>query len=147
MKITQTKSSNYPQLQAKSIFQLSINNQMQLRLIFAFLLFSMTFTVTAQISISTSIEDNFIVVEETNESWVLFESTTDKKILIDFESIQSTVSDIRIKTATDEIEFTDVVDDLPQDAIYELDLSMLSEGSYTIEVRTFKEVLTKEITL
>lgn len=120
---------------------------MQLRIIFTFLLFSITVTLTAQTTISTSLEEDYIVLEETNESWVLFESTVDKKILIDFESIQSTVSDIRIKTATDEIEFTDVVDNLPQDAIYELDLSMLSEGNYTIEVRTFKEILTKEITL
>lgn len=120
---------------------------MQLQLIFTFLLFSTTITLTAQTTISTSVEEDFVIVETVNESWVLFESTTDKKILIDFESIESTVSDIRVKTADDEIEFADIVDDLPQDAIYELDLSMLSEGNYTIEVRTFTEVLTKEITL
>jgi hypothetical protein len=121
---------------------------MQLRIIFAFLLFSITFTLTAQTTTAvTTIEEDFVIFEEINESWVLFESTDDKKILIDFESIQSTVSDIRIKTAADDITFTDVVDDLPQDAIYELDLSTLSEGSYTIEVRTYKEVLTKEITI
>ena len=118
---------------------------MQIKFIFTFLLFSMTFTLTAA---TTTIEKDFIIVDENHdESWVLFESTDDKKILIDFESIKSTVSDIRIKTATDEIEFSDVVDDLPQDAIYELDLSNLKAGSYTIEIRTFNEVLTKEITI
>lgn len=117
---------------------------MYFKIIFAFLLCSATFTLTAQTSI-VSVQDDVIVLDEVNESWVLFESTADKRILIDFESISSTVSDIRIKTENDDIEFSDVVDDLPQDAIYELDLSMLSEGNYTIEVRTFKEVLKKEI--
>lgn len=121
---------------------------MQIKFIVAFLLFSMSFmTLSAQTAV-TSIEEDFIIVNDNyDESWILFENTDDKKILIDFESITSTVSDIRIKTATDEIKFSDVVDDLPQDAIYELDLSSLSEGNYTIEIRTFKEVLTKEITI
>ena len=119
---------------------------MKSKVVLTFFLFSLSITLPAKITLPVSNGDN-LVIKEVNESWVLFESKDDKKILIDFESIKSTVSDIRIKTETDDVEFTDVVVDLPQDAIYELDFSMLSEGSYTIEVRTFTEVLTKKITI
>lgn len=116
---------------------------MQLRLLLAFLLFSCSFTSFAQTT--TSIDENTIVLEETNESWILSENESDKKILIDFESINSTINDIRIKSLNNEIQFSDVVSDLPQDAIYELDLSILTTGDYIIEIRTYTEVLTKEI--
>lgn len=116
---------------------------MQFRLLLAFLLSVISLTSFAQTT--TSIYEDAIVLEETKESWVLFENETDKIIFIDFESINGTVNDIRIKTANNDIHFSDVVADLPQDAIYELDLSTLTKGDYTIEIRTYNEVLTKEI--
>jgi hypothetical protein len=116
---------------------------MQLK--FLIICFLLGFGLTLSAQTTTSLNNNITKVSEVTESWILFESEEDKTIFIDFESIKSTVNDIRIKTASDEIQFTDVVSDLPQDAIYELDLSILPEGNYTIEIRTFQEVLSKKI--
>ena len=121
---------------------------MQFKIALIFSLLSIFSTLNAQSYIAAlPYSDNLEVSVEFNESWVLFENTDDKKILIDFESINSTVSDIRIKTATNDIEFSDVVADLPQNVIYELDFSYLTKGNYILEVRTFNEVLTKKISI
>ncbi|NJN78147.1 MAG: hypothetical protein HC803_07280 [Saprospiraceae bacterium] len=117
---------------------------MQLKFLITCFLLGFGLTISAQIT--TSLDDNTTTRFTTvDESWVLFENQEDKTIFIDFESIESTVSDIRIKTESDEIQFSDVVSDLPQDTIYELDFSILPEGNYTIEIRTYQEVLTKKI--
>lgn len=118
----------------------------KIALTFSFLLFLTT--LNAQ-SLTTSLPNQatFEISTELNESWILFENNEDKKILIDFESIQSTVSDIRIKSVTNDIEFSDVVADLPQNVIYELDFSYLGKGDYILEVRTYNEVLTKKIAI
>ncbi len=114
---------------------------MQFRLLLTLLLFF--FSITSYAQPITSIENEPTLLAETTESWIFFEK--DKTLFIDFETIASTVNDIRIKTENDAIQFTDVVADLPQDAIYELDLSMLPEGNYIIEIRTYQEVLSKKI--
>ena len=116
---------------------------MQLKFLIICVLLGFGLTLSAQTT--TSLNDNITEISEVTESWILFESEDDKTIFIDFESIKSTVSDIRIKTESDEIQFTDVVSDLPRDAIYELDLSSLPEGDYIIEIRTYQEVLSKKI--
>ena len=116
---------------------------MQLKFLITCFLFGFGLTLSAQTT--TSLNNNIAELSEVTESWILFENEDDKTIFIDFESIKSTVSDIRIKTESDEIHFTDVVSDLPNDTIYELDLSTLPEGNYTIEIRTYQEVLSKKI--
>jgi hypothetical protein len=116
---------------------------MQLKFLITCFLFSLCLTLSAQKI--TSLSDNIAELSDVTESWILFENEEDKTIFIDFESIKSRVSDIRIKTESDEIQFTDVVSDLPKDAIYELDLSTLPEGNYTLEIRTYQEVLSKKI--
>lgn len=116
---------------------------MQLKFLITGFLLGFTLVLSAQKT--TSIDESITAIIEADESWILFESTEDKTIFIDFESIKSTVSDIRIKTESNEIQFSDVVSDLPQDAIYELDLSTLPEGNYIVEIRTYQEVLSKKI--
>jgi hypothetical protein len=116
---------------------------MQLKFLITCFLFGFGLTLSAQTT--TSLNNNITKLSAVTESWILFESEEDKTIFIDFESIKSTVSDIRIKTEGNEIQFTDVVSDLPKNAIYELDLSTLPEGNYTLEIRTYNEVLSKKI--
>ena len=121
--------------------------QFKIALTFSFLSIFSTLNAQSFTAALPHYQDNLEISVDNNESWVLFENTNDKKILIDFESIKSTVNDIRIKTVTNDIEFSDVVADLPQNVIYELDFSYLSKGNYILEVRTYNEVLTKNISI
>lgn len=63
----------------------------------------------------------------------------DNLYLLDLESLEGGFSDILIID-----EFGDVVlclplDDLPGNSIYELDLSGIRKGEYTVRVRTFRQ--------
>ncbi len=83
--------------------------------------------------------------DATNNNWAF--SSIDQKYVyyIDFESVNIHLSDIVVKNDEGEVVFRDDVSTLPEDAIYEIDLSPYGSGKYNIELRSFTKILKKEI--
>lgn len=75
----------------------------------------------------------------TNLSNVFFEDYSSGAIFIDFEGLVEPLSAISILKG-DQLLFSDSVEDLPLNAIYELNTDLMRPGVYTIELETIMGV-------
>jgi hypothetical protein len=86
---------------------------------------------------------------ETNNvetDWTFHADYENKVLYIDFESLGGKMSRLYLKNADEEvIIMDDHLHDLPPNTIYELSLSKLEIGTYSVELYTYKTVIKEEI--
>ncbi len=104
--------------------------------------------VTAQSSPSGLLASNDIspkgIVEE---EWSFFYDAENEIYYIDFETISLNLTKVKVVANNGNAVIADDVADLPVNTIYELDCSQLTNGSYTVELHSYTEVLKKEVTI
>jgi len=81
------------------------------------------------------------------EDWSIFHNQEDNLFYIDLATIEANLSDIKVTNAKGKLVYKENLDDLPVDAIYELDLSEFSSGDYEVEIRTFKESVFRSVSV
>ncbi len=83
----------------------------------------------------------------TTEDWTIFHDEENNFYYIDFETFKVNISDIVIKDEANKVVFEEDVFDLPVNTIYELDMNNFKAGKYRIELRTFTNIIAKQIEL
>ena len=83
----------------------------------------------------------------TKEDWTIFHDEENNFYYIDFETFKVNISDIVIKDEANKVVFEEDVFDLPVNTIYELDMNNFKAGKYRIELRTFTNIIAKQIEL
>ncbi len=83
----------------------------------------------------------------TTEDWTIFHDEENNFYYIDFETFKVNISDIVIKDEANKVVFEEDVFDLPVNTIYELDMNNFKAGKYGIELRTFTNIIAKQIEL
>ena len=81
------------------------------------------------------------------EDWTIFHDAETNLYYIDFETIKVNISDVVIRDEENKVIFEDDVFDLPVNTIYELDMNAFKAGKYRIELRTFTDIIAKNIEL
>lgn len=81
------------------------------------------------------------------QDWTIFHDEENNFYYIDFETFKVNISDIVIKDQANKIVFEEDVFDLPVNTIYELDMNNFKAGKYRIELRTFTNIIAKQIEL
>ncbi len=123
--------------------------QFKLFLLCTFLLTTTQFA-TAQLTAAKT-ETNFFSKEaltsESGEDWTLYADEENQLYYIDFESLSVNISDVLVKDASGKVLIQEKVFDLPVNTIYELDFSAYAPGNYTIELRSFTDVIRKQISI
>lgn len=103
---------------------------------------------TAQSSPSGLLASNDIspkgIVEE---EWSFFYDAENEIYYIDFETISLNLTKVKVVANNGKAIIADDVADLPVNTIYELDCSQLTNGSYTVELHSYTEILKKEVTI
>lgn len=79
--------------------------------------------------------------------WSFFYDAENEIYYIDFETISLNLTKVKVVAKDGKAIISDDVVDLPVNTIYELDCSNLAKGNYTVELHSYTEVLTKEVTL
>jgi len=117
-------------------------------LTFAFLLFSISIfsQTTAKGAAAPAAEDISINALDAND-WSFYADDDNRTFYVDFEKINVNLSDVIIKKRDGEIVFKDDVIDLPVNAIYELNFEEYGTGEYIVELRSFTQVLRKDISI
>ncbi len=68
----------------------------------------------------------------------IFQTESQANIIIDFQEIPINLKSIKVLDEDAHIVFSEDVQSLPVDALYELDLSKFTPGSYTIQLDSYK---------
>jgi len=80
-----------------------------------------------------------------NDEWSLFADEENQLYYVDFATLSVNLNDIVVTRQDGEVVLRDDLFNLPVDTIYEIDFSQYGQGSYTIELRSFTEVIRREI--
>ncbi len=117
--------------------------------LFALLLFvSISFSLSAQSLASIEkVDMDFVTLDESESDWSFYSDDENKTYFIDFEKLSFNLSEIVVKDQKGKIVVREDVLDLPVNTIFELDFSTFNSGSYIIELRSFKGMLKKEVSL
>ena len=117
--------------------------------LFALLLFvSTSFTISAQSLASIDkVEMDFITLDESESDWSFYSDDENKTYYVDFEKLSFNLSEIVVKDQSGVVVMREDVLDLPVNTIFELNFSEYKTGKYLIELRSFKGMLKKEISL
>jgi len=117
--------------------------------LFALLLFvSLSFTLSAQSLASIDkVDMDFITLDGSESDWSFYSDDENKTYFIDFEKLSFNLSEIVVKDSEGMVVMREDVLDLPVNTIFELDFSAFKSGKYLIELRSFKGMLKKEISL
>ena len=75
--------------------------------------------------------ENISVVALDNADWSFYADDDNRTFYIDFEKINVNLSDVVVKNESGKIVFKDDVEELPVNAIYELNFEELGIGDYT----------------
>lgn len=81
------------------------------------------------------------------QDWTIFHDAENNFYYIDFEMIKVNISDVVIRDEKNKVIFEEDVFDLPVNTIYELDMNAFKAGKYRIELRTFTDIIAKNIEL
>lgn len=81
------------------------------------------------------------------QDWTIFHDSETNLYYIDFEMIKVNISDVVIRDEKNQVIFEDDVFDLPVNTIYELDMNAFQAGKYRVELRTFTDIIAKNIEL
>jgi len=107
-----------------------------------------SFNLSAQSMASTGkVEMDFISLDEVGSDWSFYSDDENKTYFVDFEKLSFNLSEIVVKNDQGEIIMREDVLDLPVNTIFELDFSEFETGNYMIELRSFKGMLKKEVSL
>lgn len=79
------------------------------------------------------------------EEWSFFYDAENEIYYIDFETISLNLTKVKLVANDGSAVIADEVADLPVNTIYELDCSQLVNGSYTVELHSYTEILRKEV--
>lgn len=126
---------------------------MELKAVFPlciFLLFSLV-SLSAQ-KVSTSSDFSLSIVEEiisthTDLEWTFLEDIEDQKVYIDLAELGGNFAELIVLDADEKEVYKEDLFDLPSDSIYELDLSNLGKGDYTIELKTYNQPIYRSISV
>ena len=118
------------------------------KLLALFLFVFLSFNISAQSMASTDkVEMDFITLDATENDWSFYSDDENKTYYIDFEKLSFNLSEIVVKNAEGSTIIREDVLDLPVNTIFELDFSAFQSGKYLVELRSFKGMVKKEITL
>lgn len=81
------------------------------------------------------------------EDFIFPSQVNDNKYYLDLEMLEGSPSDMQILNKEQDVVVSIFLTDTPADALYELDLSEMEKGEYTIKVRTFRQEKNKDITI
>jgi len=123
-----------------------MSNTTKLLALLLFVFFSSN--ISAQSMASTGkVEMDFITLDESESDWSFYSDDENKTYYVDFEKLSFNLSEIVVKDSEGTIVLREDVLDLPVNTIFELDFSEFKSGEYLIELRSFKGMLKKEISL
>ncbi|MEM6963770.1 MAG: hypothetical protein AAF573_03325 [Bacteroidota bacterium] len=105
------------------------------------------FAQTASVGAAPSSENLSIVNLDDAADWSFYADEDNHTFYVDFEKINVNLSDVVIKDAEGMIVFKEDVLDLPVNAIYELDFAPFGAGDYVVELRSYTQVIKKEIAI
>ena len=108
---------------------------------------SISTTAFAQSNATASTSTTLEFIETTSNDWLFFNDMDNQLLYIDLETFEGKLTDIRLKNESDEVVLTEDLLNTPIDTILEINLKEYKSGSYKLELRTFKEVIQKEITV
>ena len=91
--------------------------------------------------------ENISVVALDNADWSFYADDDNRTFYIDFEKINVNLSDVVVKNESGKIVFKDDVEELPVNAIYELNFEELGIGDYTVELRSYTKIIKKDISI
>ena len=107
-----------------------------------------SFTISAQSLASIDkVDMDFVTLDESESDWSFYSDDENKTYFIDFEKLSFNLSEIVVKDQEGTVVMREDVLDLPVNTIFELDFSAFKSGKYLIELRSFKGMLKKEISL
>ncbi len=121
-------------------------NSTKLFTLLLFVFFSSNISAQSIASIG-KVEMDFITLDERESDWSFYSDDESKTYYIDFEKLSFNLSEIVVKDQEGTIVMKEDVLDLPVNTIFELDFSEFETGKYLIELRSFKGMLKKEISL
>lgn len=90
-------------------------------------------------------DDTEFRVENQQEDWSFFMDETREWLFIDFAALGGNIAQLCLLDDDGEKLHAEDVLDLPLNTIYELDLRDLHAGRYTIELRTYTDIIRKRL--
>ena len=85
---------------------------------------------------------------DNNKDWSIFTDSENRMVYVDFEKINVNLSNITVKDLEGKVLFKDeTLWQLPVNTIYEIDFSKFPKGNYVIELKTFTNVIKKNVTI
>lgn len=123
-----------------------MSNNTKLLALFLFVFISANLSAQSMAS-TNKVEMDFITLNETDSDWSFYSDDENKTYFIDFEKLSFNLSEIVVKDKDGTILMREDVLDLPVNTIFELDFSAYKSGKYLIELRSFKGMLKKEVSI
>ncbi len=123
-----------------------MSNNTKLLALFLFVFISANLSAQSMAS-TNKVEMDFITLNETDSDWSFYSDDENKTYFIDFEKLSFNLSEIVVKDKDGTILLREDVLDLPVNTIFELDFSAYKSGKYLIELRSFKGMLKKEVSI
>lgn len=85
--------------------------------------------------------------DKSSDDWTFYHDQKNKVMNIDFARLGGRLARLQIRSGEDRVVVhTEDLMDIPANSIYEVDLSMLSAGTYTLEVYSLKDLFKTEFT-
>ena len=85
---------------------------------------------------------------DNTKDWSIFTDSENRMLYVDFEKINVNLSNITVRDLEGKILFKDeTLWQLPVNTIYEIDFSKFPKGTYVIELKTFTNVIKKNVTI
>lgn len=107
-----------------------------------------TFAQTASADNSLILNLNDISIEPSGDDWAFYENQEDGTLYIDFAVFNAKMVWLDVKLqGSDDILKTESLLDLPDDAMYALDIHQFPKGNYVLELNTVHSIIRKEITV
>ncbi|MBV6652757.1 MAG: hypothetical protein KI786_03325 [Mameliella sp.] len=117
-----------------------------------FLTGSLTTLVAQTASLHETTGSKAAVTTKTNsllnmdsESWSLYADEENNLYYVDFATLSVNLNDIVVTRDDGEVVLREQVFDLPVDTIYEIDFNQYGKGNYTIELRSFTDVIRRKV--
>lgn len=101
----------------------------------------------AQVASTTSNPEIILLtdIESNDDNWVFFQDEDEELFYIDFEALGNHAVDLKLKNKEAEVVLEESLIDVPMNTIYEINLKDLPKGTYTLEIRTYQDVIKKEV--
>ncbi len=133
----------------KQIFTIFIpdDTMRSLSILFVILLFAAPSFSQSLANLDNSVEVTKKLVNFSSEDWSFFHDEDTNLFFIDFETVDVNLSDLKVINQAGDVIITEKLQNLPVNTIFELDLSPYPSGIYLVEIRTFTNTITKEITV